>query len=105
MEYISSYIRTIEIVLYIVLPIFIISTFALIQAVKKYNFQIIKNGIKNPFFPNIDLGFFNNLQKEYVSHNKNKILAFLNKISFYISIIGSILLFLSVILEELLRYL
>ncbi len=104
MDNISFFIKVIEIVLYIILPIFIISTFVLIQAVKKHNYQMIKDAIKNPLFPNIDLGFFGNLQKEYVSHNKNKSLALLNKISFYVTIIGLILLFLSVIFEKLFRY-
>ena len=104
MDNISFVIRLIEIGLYIFGPIFIISTFVLIQAVKKHNYQMIKDAIKNPFFPNIDLGFFGKLQKEYISHYKNKSLAVLNKISFYVTIIGSILLFLSVIFEELFRY-
>ena len=100
MGYLSILINLLEIVLYVALPIFILSTLFLISVVKKCNYKIIKNSITNPIFPNIDLGFFKKIQREYMLIRKNKAPALINNISFYILILGFIALLLLVMTKE-----
>ena len=104
MDQIGIGIKAIEILLYIALPSFIGSTYYLVVVVKKTNMKLVKSGIINPWFPNIDLGFFTKLQEEYKRQRSNRIPAIINKISFYIIVVGFISLFLMVIAQELLRY-
>jgi hypothetical protein len=104
MNNISSIINLVETILYIALPVFILSTLYLINIVKKNNYKMIKNSVTNPYFPNIDLSFFNKLQKEYLLIKTNKIPAAINKISFYFTVLGFIILLLLVIFQEMTRY-
>ncbi len=97
-------IKIVEILLYIALPCFIGSTYYLIVITKKTNMELVKSGIKNPLFPNIDLSFFSKLREEYKRQRPNHILTIINKISFYITVGGFISLFLMVIAQEFLRY-
>ena len=101
MKAIDWFINLIEILLYLSLPIFIGSTLYLISVVKKKNYKIVRNAVTNPVFPNIDLNFFGKLQNEYLKTRKNIIPVLINRLTFYILIIGFILLFILVIIKEL----
>ncbi len=100
----NTLISLLEILLYIAGPIFIITTLYLISVVKKYNFELIDEAIKNPIIPNLDLGFFKKLQDEYLLLKKNKFPALANRYSFFILIISFLSLFLLVIFQEMMRY-
>lgn len=104
MTNLSFYIEFLETVLYIALPVFVLTTFYLISVVKKHNYKLIQKSITNPILPNIDLGFFKKLQEEYVLIKKNKIPALINKISFYSITLGFIVLLLLVVIQEMNRY-
>ena len=98
-------IKIVEMLLYIALPSFIGSSCYLIIAVKKTNMNLVKNAMINPLWPNIDLSFFSKLQEEYKKyHRSNHVIATINKISFYVLVVGFISLFLMVIAQEFLRY-
>ena len=97
-------IKIVEILLYIALSSFIGSTWYLIIVVKKTKMKLVKNAMTNPLWPNIDFSFFSKLQEEYKHQRSNHIPATINKISFYILVIGFIFLFLMVIAQEFLRY-
>lgn len=93
-------IKMIELLLYIALPVFIISTFYIISIVKKNNYNLIKDSIKTPFFPNLDLSFFKEIQKQYFLIKQENILPLINNISFYTLILGFILLFILIVIQE-----
>ena len=97
-------IKIVEALLYIALPSFILSTFYLIVVVKKTNIRLVKSGVENPLFPNIDFRFFKKLREEYKRHRSNRTPCIINKISFYILVVGFISLFLMAIAQEFLRY-
>lgn len=104
MAYLEEIIRLVEILLYVALASFIISTLYLISVVKKSNYKLVRNAVTNPVFPNIDLSFFRKLQNEYLLLKKNKIPALVNRISSLILIIGFFILFFLIIAQELYRY-
>ena len=97
-------INLIEVVLYVALPIFAVSTLYLISVVKKSNYNLVRDSVTSPVFPNIDLSFFGKLQKEYLLVRKNKIPTLANRFSFYTIIIGFFILFFLIIAQELSRY-
>ena len=98
-------IKIVEMLLYIALASFVGSTCYLIISVKKTNMKLVKNSITNPLWPTMELSFFSKLQEEYKkTHGSNHILAAINKISFYILLLGFVFLFLMVIAQEFLRY-
>jgi len=101
---IEKLINDIDILLYISMFSFIISTCILIRSVKKTNYDLVKNAVTNPFFPNIDLSFFSQLQNECKKNNKNKISVIVNKISFYSAFIGFIVYFILIIVEQFIIY-
>ncbi|HHB77410.1 MAG TPA: hypothetical protein ENK84_12870 [Desulfobulbus sp.] len=104
MELLGIGIKIVETLLYIALPSFIVSTYYLVIVAKKTNMKLVESGITNPLFPNIDLNFFRKLQEEYKRQRSSRIPTTINKISFYIVVIGFISLFLMVIAQEFLRY-
>ena len=104
MESLNWTIGVIEIVLYVALLLFIVSTVYLIIVVKKSNYKLIKDAVTNPVLPNIDLGFFKNLQNEYLLIRKNKIPALTNRLSFFILVFGFFLLLILVVVQELSTY-
>ena len=104
MNLLGDCIKIIEILLWIAGPIFIGSTYYLIIVVKKTDMKLIKDAITNPLLPNLDLGFFGKLQEEYGRQRSNRIPATINKISFYIVVVGFLSLFLMVIGQAFLRY-
>lgn len=104
MDQLGISIKIVEILLYIALPSFIGSTYYLVIVVKKTNMKLVKSGVTNPLFPNIDLGFFSKLREEYKCQRSNRIPAIINKISFYIVVVGFLSLFLMIIAQEFLRY-
>jgi hypothetical protein len=104
MKSLDGIITLLEILLYIALPMFVVSTLYLISVVKKSNYKLVKDAVRNPVFPNIDLSFFRKLQDNYLLMRKNKIPALANRFSFYTLIVVFILLFLFVIAKELSSY-
>jgi hypothetical protein len=100
MKVLALIINFLEILLYISLPLFIASTLYLISVVKKSNYKLIKDAVTNPIIPNIDLRFFGKLQNEFLKIRKNGLPPLVNKVSFYIIIIGFILLFILVVMQE-----
>jgi hypothetical protein len=104
MKSLDCIISLVEILLYVALPVFVVSTLYLISFVKKSNYKLAKDAVTNPVFPNIDLNFFRKLQNEYLLLRKNKIPALANRVSFLTLIIGFFLLFFLVIVQELSRY-
>lgn len=104
MESLGWIINLIEMLLYVVLPVFVVSTIYLISVVKKSNYKLVRDAVTNPVLPNIDLSFFRKLQKEYLRIRNNKIPALANRISFFALIIGFLILLLLVIVQELIRY-
>jgi len=99
-DYMELIINVLEVFLYISGFCFIISTCILVRSVKKSNYNLVKNAVTNPFFPNIDLSFFSKLQNECKKNNKNKIFVIVNKISFYFSTIGFIVFFIMIIAQD-----
>ena len=97
-------IQIIEILLYISILVFIVTTFYLIETVKKSDHQMLRNAVRNPILPNIDLGFFNKLQKRYLVQHKSRIPPVANRISFFAMIILFSLLFVFVVVRESLRF-
>ena len=104
MEHVYFVIKILENILYIALPSFILSTYYLIIFVKKRNIKLIKNSIKNPLWPNLDLNFFKKLQEEYKLEKSCYLPVIINRVSFYTVIIGFIFLLLMVVAQEFLRY-
>ena len=94
----------IEIVLYVALPLFIVSTIYLIMVVKRSNYKLIKEAVTNPVLPNFDLGFFKNLQNEYLLVHRNKIPALANRLSFLTLVVGFFLLLIFVVVQEIIQY-
>ncbi len=58
-------ITIVEISLYLSIFVFPVTLLILIKTVKQQNLDLVKSAITNPFFPNIDLRFFENLRQEY----------------------------------------
>ena len=58
MNSLATLINALEVLLYIALPTFIVSTLYLISVVKKSKYDLVKKSVTNPIFPNLDLGFF-----------------------------------------------
>jgi hypothetical protein len=101
MKYLNQIIKLVEVLLYVALPMFVASTLYLISVVKKHNYELPRDAVTNPVFPNIDLSFFKKLQESYLLIRTNKIPAFCNRVSFYTLIIGFIFLFFLIIVQEL----
>jgi hypothetical protein len=97
-------ITIVEISLYLSIFVFPVTLLILIKTVKQQNLDLVKSAITNPFFPNIDLRFFENLRQEYYRISGNRLLAKINKTSQYIMIAGFFLLFALVIVNEAIRY-
>lgn len=97
-------VRLIEVVLSLSLLMFIASTVYLVSAVKKRDPSFIRNAVRNPVFPNLNLSFFRNLRLKYLSFGKMKSIATLNKFSFYFLLLSFFTLLFLVIFQELMRY-
>jgi hypothetical protein len=97
-------IKIVEILLYVSVFVFPITLLILIKTVRKQNLNLVKDAIKNPFFPNVDLSFFENLRQEYYKISGNSLLAKINKTAQYTMMIGIFLFFGLVILNEVIRY-
>jgi len=97
-------IKIVEISLYISVFVFPITLLILIKTVKKQNLDLVKSAVTNPFFPNINLRFFENLRQEYYKISGNKLLVKINKTAQYAMVAGVFLLFGLVILNEAIRY-
>ena len=94
----------IEVSLYISVIVFPITLLILIKTVKKQNLKLVESAISNPFFPNIDLSFFENLRQEYYKISGNNLLIKINKTAQYVMVAGFFLLFGLGILNEAIRY-
>ena len=103
MRQIENLVQIIEFVLYVALPIFILSTLYLISVVKKTDFDLVNNAVTNPIIPDLDLNFFTKLQDNYLQTEKSKIPAYANRFSLYALIGGFFLMFVLVITQELFR--
>jgi len=97
-------INFVEVLLYIALSVFAISTLYLISAAKKSNYELVSKSITNPLFPNLNFNFLAKLQDAYYASQKKKLPVWVNRISFYTTFIGFFLLFFLVIAQEMNRY-
>jgi hypothetical protein len=97
---IPEVIKFVEKLLYVSLILFVFTTFYLMRVVKKENLKLIKKAITNPFFPNLNLSFFSDLHNEYFKIKKSRFLVLINKVAFYILLIGVLSLFFLVVIEE-----
>ena len=89
--------------LYISLGLFILTTFHMIRIVKKENSKLIKEAVTSLFYPNLNLTFFSEIRNEYYRIKKSNFLALINRVSFYVLLIGLISLIFLVVLEEFIR--
>jgi len=100
--------KTIEIILesilYINILLFPLSTLLLINKAKKTNYNLVKNAVKNPILPNLNLSFFEDLRVEYKKSVGEKSLAILNKTSQYSLVLCFVMLLALSIFTELFRY-
>lgn len=85
---------------YVSLPVFAISTFYLLVTVKKKDRNFVSDYQNDSTIPDIDLSFFSRLQSAHYSYYKQKTPVVINKISFYLTVIGFIVFFLLAILEN-----
>jgi len=93
-----------EKLLYVAVVVFPISTLILINKVKKDNYRFVKDAVKNPILPDLNLNFFGILRREYIRITGKRVLVNLNKTSQYILVLCIALLFLVSIITELFRY-
>ncbi len=97
-------IRITEILLYISVLLFPVTSLVLIRTVKKQNLKLIKEAVKNPLISNISFRFFEDLRKEYLEITDCYWLVWVNKITQYLLIVGFSLLMVLVIINEFTRY-
>jgi hypothetical protein len=94
--------QIVEGILYVCVVVFPVTTYLLIRTVKQENLKLIEDAVTNPMLPNLDLKFFPSLQREYTRITGNRLLAIINKLSFYSGLSGFILLFALVVIHEML---
>lgn len=104
MKSLEVFIRAMEILLYTSMPLFIASTVYLIAVVRKSSYDLMRNAVKNPILPAIDLSFFKKLRVTYESVGKNRFPSAVNGITFWTTVGGFVVLLILVITKELITY-
>jgi len=100
----ESAITIVEIILYACVFLLPVTTLLLIRVVKKENLKMVKDGVINPLYPNLDLRFFTELQCEYKRITGQSFLSITNKLALYFGVVGFFLFFALVIVEEVSNY-
>ena len=95
----ESLINITEIIIMITLIFFSISMFLIIRTVSKHNPEIIESAIISRLFLNFDLSVFRKSYIAYYEIKKSKILLALNLITFLITIIGFLFVFIYAVID------
>ena len=91
-------------ILYVVVIVFPVTTLMLIRVVKKEKTELVSGAVSNPILPNLDLRFFSKLQGEYRRITGKNTLAVINKLSFWLTLVGLFLNFIVPIIIEFISF-
>ena len=100
----ADLLKFIEVEMILNVIVFPLSTLLIIQTVKRFNFDLVDNAVKNPIVPDINLNLFSKLRKEYTLSTGKKLLPIINKISQYGLFAGFIVLFAISTYQEMTKY-